>query len=386
MQYLPFTPYPSYIFGAGAVSVLGEKVKELGATKAMLIFDPGVEAAGIPKKAIASLEQAGVPYVCFNGVHADPSVDVVDACAKLGLDNGVDLVIGLGGGSSMDTAKCSSIMLSGLEGPAAKYVLAVPPVIDTTCPVVLVPTTCGTGSEVTPVAVISRPDMNTKWSVFVNVNLAIVDPELAVTLPPEQTASTGLDALAHCIEGYTNKFRQPMADEMALVGIRKIADNLLRCYQHPDDVEARSEMAMAATMGGLAFKDPLTHVGHAMGDAYGCNFHTPHGQSCVFGLSATVKLVAGIMPRETARIAEAMRLPLTGKETPDELGTLVEQEIQRYMRLMDVKSQKALGFSREKVIGMAKEVSENHLARHCPVEITEERAAQLLAYAYDSYQ
>ncbi len=386
MSYIPFTPYPSYIFGAGSISVLGEKVKELGAKKAMLIFDFGVEAAGIPKKAAASLDAAGVPHICFNGVHADPSVDVVDKCAALGLENGVDLVIGVGGGSSMDTAKCTSILLSGFEGPAAKYVLAVPPVIDTTCPVVLVPTTCGTGSEVTPVAVISRPDMNTKWSVFVNVNLAIVDPELTVTLPLEQTASTGLDALAHCIEGYTNKFRNPVADEMALVGIRKIADNLIRSYEHPGDVEARSEMAMAATMGGLAFKDPLTHVGHAMGDAYGCNFHTPHGQSCVFGLSATVKLVAPILPKEMAKIAEAMRLPLTGRETAEELGTLVEKEIQRYMRVMNVQSQKALGFPRDKVVAMAKEVSENYLSAHCPIEITEERAAELLAYAYDSYQ
>jgi len=383
---VPFTPFPEYIFGAGTIARLGEKVRALGGTKAMLIYDPGVEAAGIPRKAIASLEAAGIPYVCFSGVHPDPSVHVVDAAAAMGLENGVDILIGLGGGSSIDTAKCASILLSGFEGPAARYVLPVPPTINTTCPVIAVPTTAGTGSEVTRVAVISRPDANAKWSVYVNTHCAIVDPELSVSLPKEHTACTGLDALAHCIETVTNKDRNAMSDEMALVGIRKITDNLIRSYEHPEDPEARSEMLLAASFGGLAFKDPLTHVCHAMGDAYGCNFHTPHGQSCVFGLSATVKMVAASMPREMARIAEAMRLPLRGDETGTELGALLETEIQRIMRAVGIRSQKALGFPREKVIGMAKEVAANHLSTHCPVEVTEALAAELLAYAYDSYQ
>lgn len=383
---VPFTPFPEYIFGAGSIARLGEKVKELGGTKAMLIFEAGVEAAGIPQKAIASLEAAGIPYVCFSGVQSDPSVHVVDAAAAMGLENGVDILIGLGGGSSIDTAKCASIMLSGFEGPAEKYVLAVPITINTTCPVIAIPTTAGTGSEVTRVAIISRPDVNAKWSVFVNVSCAIVDPELLVSLPKTHTACTGLDALAHCIEAITNKDRNPISDEMALLGIRKIEDNLIRSYNCPDDIDARSEMLLAATFGGLAFKDPLTHVCHAMGDAYGCNFHTPHGQSCVFGLSATVKMVAESMPKEMARIAEAMRLPLRGDETGAEIGDLLEKEIQRIMRAVGIKSQKELGFPREKVIGMAKEVVANHLSSHCPVKVTEELAAELLAYAYDSYQ
>jgi len=381
-----FTPFPEYIFGAGAIARLGEKVKELGGTKALLITDPGVAAAGIPEKAIASLQAAGIPYVCFSDVHPDPSVQVVDAAAAVGLENGADILIGLGGGSAIDTAKCVSIMLSGFEGPATNYVLAVPPTINTTCPVIAVPTTAGTGSEVTRVSVISRPDVNAKWSVFVNTNCAIVDPELLVSLPKEHTACTGLDALAHCIETITNKDRNPISDEMALLGIRKIEDNLIRSYECPEDIEARSEMLLAATFGGLAFKDPLTHVCHAMGDAFGCNFHTPHGQSCVFGLSATVKLVAPSQPKEMARIAEAMRLPLRGDETGEELGELLEKEIQRIMRAIGIKSQKELGFPREKVIGMAKEVAANHLSTHCPIQVTEELAAELLAYAYDSYQ
>jgi len=385
MNYNAFTPFPEYVFGVGSVSLLGEKVKALGGTKALLVFGPHVEAAGIPAKAIASLENAGISYICFNGVRPDPPVEIVDAAVELGKNFGADIVIGIGGGSSMDTAKCASIMLSGFEGPASRWVLAVPPFVDTTCPVILVPTTCGTGSEVTKVAVISRPDANAKWSVFVNTNCAIVDPELMLSLPAEHTACTGLDALAHCIEGLTSKDSNPLASAAAISGIRKIADNIVRAYQHPDDIEARSEMALAATLGGFAFKDPLTHVCHALGDAYGCNFHTPHGQSCVFGLPATIKLIADMMPREMAQIADAMRIPTRGNETGAQLGELIEKDIHRIMRTIGIKSQKELGFPRDKVIAMAQEVADNHLSSHCPVKITPELAAELLAYAYDSY-
>lgn len=386
MSYLSFTPFPETIFGAGSISVLGEKAKALGGTKALLVFGPHVEAAGIPAKAIKSLEEAGLEYVCFNGVRPDPPVEVVDAAVEVGLAAGVDIVIGIGGGSSMDTAKCASIMLSGFEGPASRWVLAIPPMVNTTCPVILVPTTGGTGSEVTRVAVITRPDANAKWSVFVNTNLAIVDPELMLSLPAEHTACTGLDALAHCFEAITNRDRNAVSDANALVGIRKINDNIIRAYENPTDLEARTEMALAATIAGLAFKDPLCHLAHAMGDAYGCNFHTPHGQSCVFGLTAAVKLVADKMPREMALIAEAMSLPVRGDESGEELGQLIIDNIYRIMRAIGIKSQKELGFPREKVISMAEEVVANHLTGHAPIPVTLEMARELLAYSYDDYQ
>ena len=145
-------------------------------------------------------------------------------------------------------------------------------------------------------------------------------------------------------------------------------------------------MALAATVAGLAFKDPLCHVCHAMGDAYGCNFHTPHGQSCVFGLIATVNLVADKMPKEMAQIAEAMSIPLRGDESGAELGKLVENNIYRIMRAIGIKSQKELGFPRDKVIAMADEVIANHLTTHAPFPITLEMAQDLLAYSYDNYQ
>ena len=139
----------------------------------------------------------------FNGVEADPTIGVVDAAGALALENRVDAIIGIGGGSSMDAAKAASILME-YPGPIKKYILAKPITMDTKTPVILVPTTSGTGAEATRVAVISQTETGGKWSVFVNTTLAVVDPELSMGMPPHVTAYTGLDALSHAAECVTD--------------------------------------------------------------------------------------------------------------------------------------------------------------------------------------
>ena len=372
--------------GCGAISVLGDEIKNRGLKKPLLVFDEGVKEAGIPDKVIRILDEAGLEHACFDGVHADPSVDVVDACAAKARAEGIDCLIGVGGGSSMDTAKAASILTSGFEGDARKYVLQFPIKVETTTPVFLVPTTTGTGAECTAVAVISVPEKNVKWSVNVNTTLAVVDPELTVTLPPLYTATTGLDALAHATEGITANTSNLHATYMGLGAVRKITDHLVECYNNPTDINARTEMAIAADWGGLAFNNPLTHASHAMGDAFGCHFHTPHGLSCSLGLADTMRLVAEVRKDDMRAIAEAMRIELRGDETGKELGDLVAEKIFGMMHAMNMPSLKSLGYSREEVVALAKDVTENHLSTHSPVPITLEVAEKLLGDVYDNYQ
>ena len=375
------------ITGWGAVDVLGQKILELGKSRPMLVCDKGIAAAGIIEKVGAVLREAGLDYTVFDGVRPDPSDDIVDEAVETGLAFGCDCVIGVGGGSSMDTAKASTVRLSGYAGLTKDYVLAVPLKLETSVPVILIPTTTGTGSEVTRVAVISRPEFNVKWSVHLkNTTLAIVDPQFTVTLPRKETANTGLDALAHATEALTSKGADIHSDLFAVAAIEKIAENLYRSWSEPENIEARTNMAVAANWAGLAFDCPMCHLPHAIGDAFGCHFHTEHGHSCSLGLAEGMRLVAPVVPEKMAIIARAMGISLKGSETGVELGDMVADWIYSLMRKMDFVSLHSMGISREEVVACAKDVAVSHLVAYSPVPITEEVAANVLGRLYDTYQ
>lgn len=386
MNFHQFNPSCPVIVGCGAVSVLGEKIKEFGCKKPLICCDAGIKEAGIVDKVIKSLDASSIEHSVYSGVHPDPSAAIVDEAVEAAIACGADCLIGLGGGSSMDTAKAATIRLSGFEGKSEDYILAHPISVNTTVPVFLVPTTTGTGSECTKVAIISRPEHNAKWSVYVNTTLAIVDPELTVTLPKQETANTGLDALAHATECLTSKDANVHSDHLAVGAIEKIAKYLLRAWENPTDMEARTNMAIAANWAGSAFADPMCHVGHAIGDAFGCNFHTYHGHSCSLGLSELMKLVAPVVPEKMAVIAKAMGLDVKGNESGKELGDMVANFIYDLMRKMNFVSLKSLGITREQVVGVAQEVVDSHLSSYCPVTLTIESARELMGNIYDNYQ
>lgn len=380
-----FSHSDTVLFGWGAISILGEKVKELGCKKPMCVLDKGIDGTGIPEKAIKSLKDVGLDPVIFSGVVADPPIETVDEGGALAKREAVDCIVGIGGGSSMDTAKAISILLT-MPGEAKDYILAKPIFVDTKTPVILVPTTAGTGSEVTSVAIISRPDVNAKWSVFVNTTYAIVDPELTLTLPKGVTANTGLDALSHAMEAMTTVNWNPHSDVYAEAAIKKIAKYLPIAVDEPSNVEARTEMMLAANFAGLAFKDPITHVGHALADALSCNFHSPHGYNCAIALPTAMELVAPAMPEKMRVIAEAMGVKLSGKETGAELGKLVADSIRALMQRVGIKPLKDYGYDRDKVLSFVPDVVSNHLSTYSPVKITEDVAKTILADIYDSYQ
>jgi len=373
------------IFGCGAISVLGEKIKEKGCKKALLICEKAIEDVGIVAKAIKSLEAAGVGYAVYNGVIPDPTDSVVDAAGEAAKAAGADCLVGIGGGSSIDAAKAAAILMTN-PGPVSKYIVAFPIYVDTTAPLFLIPTTAGTGSESTTVSVITLPDENAKWSVFVNSTLAIVDPELTVTVPKTVTAITGMDAFAHAVEGMTTIRSNRHSDLFAVAAIEKITKNLALCCDEPDNIEARSEMALASNWGGLAFNNPVIHVGHAVADAMAVYFNTPHGYGCAIALPETIKLIAPKVPERIAAIAKAMGIALTGTESPEQLGILVSDAVRELIRRVGIKSLKELGFTREQVLDLKNYVAISYLSTLCPVPIDEPVAERLLAAVYDNYQ
>jgi len=384
-MFIEFSQATPVIFGCGAISILGEKIKERGCKKAIIICEKGIEDAGIVAKAIASLDAAGIAHAVFSGVLADPPDSVVDEAGEFALREGVDCIIGLGGGSSLDTSKSTAILMSN-PGPIRKYINQTPMFVNISTPLFLIPTTAGTGSECTTVSVITLPDKNVKWSVFVNPTLALVDPELMLSLPKSITASTGMDALSHAIESITNLNCNPHSDLYAEAAIKKISSNLLTCCDSPGNVGARSEMALAANWAGMAFNITICHVGHAIADALSCNFHTPHGLNCALALPATIDLVAQAVPERVRTVALAMGLPLSGGESAGKLGQITADGIRALMRSIGIPSLKEMGFPRETVVGAVDHVLANFLSTFCPVKIDKNTAGKLLAAVYDTYQ
>ncbi len=304
----------------------------IGCRKALCVFDPGIEA-GHYGKSIRSLRAGGVGYVASTA-SSRTARKVVDKGARAGQT--ASTACRHRRRQQHGLAKAISVLLTK-PGKASDYVLAKPIYIDTKTPVFLVPTTAGTGSEITCVAVISRPDMNAKWSVFLNVNIAIVDPELTVTLPKLETATTGLDALSHAMEAMTGLNWNPHSDLVGEAAIKKIAKNLVTAYNEPDNIEARSEMMLADNFAGLAFNDPITNIGHAAADALSCRFHTPHGYNCAVSLPPAMALSAPAVPDKMRVIASAMGIALDGGETGRQLGELVAEAVRGLMRAVDIK-------------------------------------------------
>ena len=374
-------------FGPGAVDHLGEYVAEMDPNikKAFCVYDRGVEAAGVPARAMASLEKAGIACIGYNGVMADPTIGMVDEAGEIALREQADVIVGIGGGSSMDAAKAISILMTN-PGPIKKYVLAKPITVDTKVPVVSVPTTAGTGAEATRVAIINQTEENGKWSVFVNTNLAVVDPELTFKLPKDVTAYTGLDALAHAAESVTCNIANPHNQLFACAAIRKITDNLYTAWSEPENVEARTEMSLAADWAGIAFAETMCHVGHALADGLSNEFHTPHGYNCAMALPVALEYAAPAVPEAIKMVAEAMRIPLSGDESAAEVGRLVADAIWALMRSMELKSLKDMGYSREAVLTIAREGFISHLSSYCPVPVTEEAALEMAGRMYDRYQ
>lgn len=290
-----FPALPSILFGAGVVQRLGEQARGLNIKKALLIADPVLEKLGRVDEVQKILERSGITSVVFSQVEPDPPIEEIEAMARRYQKQGCDGLIGLGGGSSMDAAKATAVRAthSGVlteydvgVGGAAKIRGPLPPII-------CIPTTSGTGSETNQTAMVTDKERNIKFplmSELIRPKLAIVDPLLCRTMPPTVTAYTGLDALSHCVEAYANRSTayHPYYEALALYGAKLIGRSLRIAYNDGEDIDARTDMCMAAVLGGISIYKGLG-LGHALGHVLGAHYHMPHGKACAIGLLCFVR-------------------------------------------------------------------------------------------------
>lgn len=373
------------LFGAGAIDLLGEKIAEMGCKKVLCVYDGGVKAAGINQKAETSLKKAGLAFVIFDRVSPEPPTSLIDEGGVFAKANDIDCVVGIGGGSSMDAAKAVALLLCH-EPPISQYLTLPPMMLEASVPIVLVPTTSGTGSEATQVSVLSNEEQNAKMALFVKSDLAIVDPELSHTVPPQVTASTGLDALSHAVEAITAKKRNPRSELLAQAAIQKIAKYLPIAYKDGNNKEAREQLSLASNWAGIAFADTDVHFGHSVADGISAEFHTPHGINCAWATPATIELVAPVVPEKVKIIGAAMGAAYDGSEDPAALGKKAADAVRELMKAVDIQSMAEMGFSREAALNAADGAMESGLRFNCPVEVTPEIAGQVMGNIFDNYR
>jgi alcohol dehydrogenase class IV len=311
----------SILVERGGAKKLAKMIADRGGKSALIVTDPGVLSAGLLDKVIPQFTEMGLQLRIFSDVQADPPVSVIDDAVKVAQDSKVDYIVGFGGGSSMDVAKLVALLASGKEKLADVYGVGFAK--GPRLPLILVPTTAGTGSEVTSISIVTVSESEKKGVVSPQLlpDVALLDAELTLGLPSHVTAATGIDAMVHAIEAFTTKrLKNPVSDCLAKEALRLLASHLHRVVNVCNDIEARENMLLGACLAGMAFNNAPVAGVHALAYPIGARFHVPHGLSN--------SLMLGPVMRFNLEAAHAMYAELGQIIKPGLQGSTLEQATQ----------------------------------------------------------
>lgn len=395
MQGFEFFCPTKIVCGAHALDKLPGELESRGVTHPLVMTDAGLVKLGVAAKLTDVLDAAGVAYEVFDQVPPDSSMDVVNEVARLYTERGCDGFVAIGGGSVIDTTKgaaaslaCEGVDFATLQG--SEILKADLP------PLIAVPTTAGTGSEVTLVAVVADTHKHAKLS-FTSYKLvphvAILDPALTSSLPPKLTATTGMDALTHAVEAYTSIQKNPVSDAFAVKAIELIAENLPVACREGANVDARTSLALGSLLAGAAFSNAMVGIVHALGHSLGGLCHIPHGQAMMMLLPHCVRynLDRGIHAGLYGELLEHLAPARAAALGPDastaerdkafcehlfELNDLYHDQYGVPLALSE------LGVTREDLPAVAKQARYDGAALYNETEITLEDALEILEATY----
>jgi choline dehydrogenase len=340
------------VHGPGALAQLGDALAGLAVTRPLLVTDPGVAAAGLVDRALEHLDDP----IVFDEVRPNPDIALVDRGAEVYRESGADGLVALGGGSSIDTAKSIGVVAEH-GGSIRDYEWGHDPIERRVPPLVAVPTTAGTGSEVTLWAVITDPERKIKFNVggtpLIGPHVALIDPELMLGLPPAVTAATGMDALSHAIECFTCDYHQPFNDAVALLAIELVGRWLRVAVNDGSNLEARAQMAHAATLGGMAYGTESAGAAHAMSQSAGGVHDCPHGALTARVLGPVCEYNAPADPERYARIAVGLGVDTSGMDQLEAALAGVE-EVYRLTDDVGIPTMTDLGFAEDEIPMLAK--------------------------------
>ncbi len=342
-------------FGAGTLAKLPELVTGMG-PRALVVSDPGIVKAGILDRVLAALNDAGVAADSFTQVEPNPSVETVHAAHDLFRRTRASFVVAAGGGSAMDVGKVVAV-LAAHGGTVLDYE-GIGKVPGPGVPVVAIPTTAGTGSEVTIFAVITNRERKFKMTVgspHIVPQVALCDPELTLSMPQPLTAATGMDALTHAIECYVNTVHNPIAKTLALEAVRLIGRSLRTAYASGKDVGARTTMLLASTMAAMAFTRTRLGNVHAMSHPLGAHFDVPHGVANAILLPSVMAWNLVACYETYPQLAEALGERVTGRSAREASEAAVDA-VRRLSRDVGIPERlRDVGVSREGIPRMAED-------------------------------
>jgi alcohol dehydrogenase len=308
-----FSTTPRIVMGPGSVKTIGAEVKAKGAKRVLIVTDKGVIGAGLLKSIEESFKAAKIKYAIFDKVEPDPRYEIVADCVKTAENARAQMLVGIGGGSPMDITKTSAVMLTN-KGPIGAY-FGINLIPKPGLPTILIPTTAGTGSEVTPIAILSDEGEKLKKGIvspYLFPAIGILDPELTVGLPPQVTAATGMDALIHAIEAYTSINASTLTDMYCIKAIELIYKNIRIAFAKGDNMDARTAMMEGALLAGIAFANAGVTAVHAFAYPIGAEFHIPHGIANTLMLPHVIRFnVLGNLEK-FAQLAKPFGLPTEG--------------------------------------------------------------------------
>jgi len=384
----PFTfQSPSNIlFEAGASRKIAELVEQYGASRIMLVTDKGVRAAGLTGDAEAALSAARISVTIFDGVVADPPSQVIESAAALCRDQKIELVLSVGGGSALDTAKLVAYLAKSPDRLDDIYGVGLAK--GQRLPLILVPTTAGTGSEVTPIAIVTTPTSEKKGVVSPRLipDWAVLDPELTLGLPSHVTAATGIDAMVHAIEAYTSKVKKnPMSDQLARQALALLSANIRRVFKDGRDLEARSQMLFGSMLAGMAFANAPVAAVHALAYPIGAIFHVPHGLSNALVLPHVLEFN---LPAAEALYAELagiiIRPGLQATSSRDRARAFIDEMISIGQDCAVPASLSVVGITRDDLKKLSEDaMKQTRLLVNNPRQLTLEDAYAIYSAAYD---
>jgi len=327
---------PEFVFGVGSLQLAGQYGRNLGGSKALVVSDAGVVAAGWTQQVLASVEAAGLESTLFTQVTPNPRFDEVTAGARVYAEQGCDVIIAVGGGSVIDCAKCIGLLSANPGGLRA--LVGVDNVGAPMPPTICIPTTAGTSADVSQFAVIADPKIRRKLLIIskaVVPDISLIDPATLTTMDAFLTACTGMDALIHALEAYVSLGRSPLTDNHALQAMRLISSNLQKSIAEPNNLDYRTNMMLGSLEAGLAFSNASLGAVHAMSHSLGGLLDLPHGQCNAMLLDGVIDFNYGHAEQRYQDVAAAMGI---------ETGGLPASEIRERLRTELRRLREAVGF------------------------------------------
>ncbi len=305
-------------FGKNAAAELPGILQAEGMDHIMVVYDEGVKVAGIAEKVVAQIEKAGVSYVIYDRVLPNPSNELVEEASEIAKEAGVNGFVAVGGGSSIDLAKAVNVLMTN-PGPIGQYG-GIGMVKNKVLPLIAIPTTAGTSSEITNVTALTDTVAVCKYVVIDNKIVpshVIADPEFTRTMPKSVTAATGMDAITHAVESYISNMATPLTEYNSIQGLKIFYENLPKAVENGDDMDARENMMLGCIITGFGFSNANLGLVHGIAHTLSAHFHLAHGVANASVLPYVMEYNAPSCPEKMIDLAKAIDLPMTGDQETD---------------------------------------------------------------------